>query len=215
MSKDPMEEEVLCVNANVVGEFMKLGLPEFNGACVCVDELNDDPRDAVFRDLLQRTTFRKRRQCESDRAYKQVIPYVAITTYESVYSYKRAKGGTETSLHDLLSIGIGGHVDSSDMRGIHADVERLVETALIRELNEEVKLFTVPHFSLRGVINHDDGVGLYHVGLFYECRLIWPDIEVREKLALADGEFVSFGDAENAIELYEPWSQIVLRYLIP
>ena len=58
--------------------------------------------------------FKSREAVEKNQDLKQIIPYVIIQTKDlkNIAVYKRK--GSEERLHDLWSIGIGGHINPID-----------------------------------------------------------------------------------------------------
>lgn len=80
--------------------------------------------------------------CETDLSYLQFIGYGVLraVTPEGNYvaTYQRGKGGNEPGLHDLWSIGFGGHVDTAPEEGTHL-LQHLAEHTC-RELTEEVDI---------------------------------------------------------------------------
>ena len=55
-----------------------------------------------------------RKEAEGDKRYKQLIPYVLVICDDKILRYRRGKGGQETRLHGLYSVGIGGHISEED-----------------------------------------------------------------------------------------------------
>ena len=148
----------------------------------------------------------ERSAAESDPAFKQIIPYIAIHTRGSTASragisqagtsqagisrvaasrtassraatpslmaiYKRK--GSEKRLHDLYSMGIGGHINSMDefqqSNGQEISFKELVMAGMMRELQEELiqrPLEDRPVF--RGIINEEiTDVGKVHLGALF------------------------------------------------
>ena len=58
--------------------------------------------------------YRNRPDADQDRRYKQIIPYVLIICNDKILRYRRGRGGGETRLHGLYSVGIGGHISEED-----------------------------------------------------------------------------------------------------
>src|SRR5213593_910479 len=61
-----------------------------------------------------RLVYRNRSEAEQDKRYKQLIPYVLIICNGRILRYRRGKGGQETRLHGLYSVGVGGHISEED-----------------------------------------------------------------------------------------------------
>ena len=83
--------------------------------------------------IAENSLFLPRDDVEEDPSYKQIIPY-AVVSYvppagsERWFLMKRKKGGGEKRLHDLYSLGVGGHINPVDD---HID-DGIVERALLR-----------------------------------------------------------------------------------
>src|ERR1700685_173360 len=60
------------------------------------------------------TTYRPRDEVETDPSYKQLIPYCIFGCGSGVFHYRRGKTQGEARLRSLRSIGIGGHISSTD-----------------------------------------------------------------------------------------------------
>ncbi len=58
--------------------------------------------------------YLNRSDAERDNRYKQLIPYVLVICHDKVLRYRRGRGGQETRLHGLYSVGIGGHISEED-----------------------------------------------------------------------------------------------------
>lgn len=109
--------------------------------------------------------FAQRDRAEDNPAWKQLIPYCAITFREQVFCVERLTNQGEARLHGKLSIGIGGHVNPQD-----GPSKGLVARALQRELAEELALpeDPLPAPQLIGLLNDDsDPVGRVHCGLVH------------------------------------------------
>jgi predicted NUDIX family phosphoesterase len=83
-------------------------------------------------------TYLNRSEAEQDKRFKQLIPYVLIVCNGKILRYRRGKGGQETRLHGLFSVGIGGHISEED-HGLFTS-DRGYQDGMRRELMEEVGL---------------------------------------------------------------------------
>ena len=90
----------------------------------------------IIDQLLVKGLFRHRNELEDDSLYKQLIPYAVICYKDMIYMFHRTKKQTETRLHNMYSLGVGGHMnpwgESINIKYMHH--------GLTRELNEEVQL---------------------------------------------------------------------------
>ena len=98
------------------------------------------PADQAYRAALldpAAFTYRPRSTCETDPAFKQLIPYVVLTCGDLVFHYRRGAGGTEARLRAKRSVGIGGHINDADAGA--ADPFR---AGMLREVCEEIDIGT-------------------------------------------------------------------------
>src|SRR5262245_15379050 len=58
--------------------------------------------------------YRNRTESEHDDRHNQRIPYGLIICDNKILRYRRGKGGQETRLHGLYSVGGGGHISEED-----------------------------------------------------------------------------------------------------
>src|SRR5205807_1321574 len=80
--------------------------------------------------------YRNRTEAEQDKRYKQLIPYVLVMCDGKIIRYRRGKGGQETRLHGLFSVGVGGHISDED-HGLFSSAVGYKE-GMRREIMEEV-----------------------------------------------------------------------------
>lgn len=161
--------------------------------------------------------FEPRQSVEDDPSLKQLIPYVVFMHAGSVFLVRRSTSQSEQRLVGLHSIGIGGHINSSDTannpaiseHGIDAFTHVLNE-GLHREIREEVWLDEIPSLRFVGLINDDsNAVGRVHLGLVYVANLSTPSVSVREH-DMMTGSFVDVRDLAKYHPTMETWSQIVV-----
>ena len=151
-----------------------------------------------------------RSAAEGDTSFKQVIPYVIFTFNGSIFSYRRGKRGSEKRLHDLYSIGIGGHIEADDRMLFSHDAMGYYD-ALWREVAEEVNVDRSCEAECSALINDDSNeVGRVHFGVVHVIRLREAGITKNES-AIADSELVPIAEALHNMENYESWSQLCLR----
>jgi predicted NUDIX family phosphoesterase len=157
------------------------------------------------------TSFRPRHDVEEDPSFKQLIPYCIFRCGDEVFHYKRGKLQEEGRLHSKRSIGIGGHISSTDQD--HGD--SLYEEAMRREIAEEVFLDTGYRQQCVGLINDDaTEVGMVHLGIVHIFDLEAPKVRPREKSIIETG-FASPAELNSALDQFETWSQICLEHLFP
>jgi predicted NUDIX family phosphoesterase len=152
--------------------------------------------------------YRPRSEVEEDPAFKQIIPYVVFRCADSVFCYTRGKSQGEARLHRLRSLGVGGHVSEEDAHG--GKTLDAYESAMRREIDEEVRLETAGRVRRVGLINDDDTpVGRVHLGVVHLFELDRPDVQARED-GLADAEFLTISAIGSIKHEFETWSQICI-----
>ena len=154
-------------------------------------------------------SFHPRSEVEQDPSYKQIIPYVIFRSGSLIFRYKRGSSQGESRLHQLRSIGVGGHVSEADCDG--GNTLAAYELALHRELDEEVHIKSEGRLTRVGLINDDSTpVGEVHLGVVHLYELFEPSVSPREE-GLMDSEFVEVADLSLGLDEYETWSQICIR----
>ena len=170
------------------------------------------PADDAYRTaLLDRAayTYQPRSTCETDPAFKQLIPYVVLTCGDLVFHYRRGGGGTEARLRAKRSVGIGGHINDRD-----AGSEDPFFTGMWRELYEEVDLGSGFSDRLFGFIyDPSTRVGEVHLGVVYRLELLPPPDVIPLEDAITDGGFAPVTELLADAPSFETWSQLVLAAL--
>lgn len=155
------------------------------------------------------TTYRPRDQVETDPSFKQLIPYCIFRHGETVFHYRRGKLQGDGRLRGLRSIGIGGHISSSDAETAQASYL----AAMRREIEEEVYLETGYTQNCVGLINDDlTDVGRVHLGIVHLFELEAPKVRPREESIIETG-FASPAELAKDAPGFETWSQICLDHL--
>src|SRR6476660_4022708 len=148
------EERVLCFKRQLLEE---LGV--FQGLSLEVEKY----LPAVTRQ--SEILYLNRSDAEQDKRFKQLIPYVLILCNDRILRYRRGKGGQETRLHGLFSVGIGGHISEED-HGLFSNGLGYQE-GMRRELMEEVAIDHLNEAAV-AVINDDSTeVGFVHFGVVH------------------------------------------------
>lgn len=155
------------------------------------------------------TSFQPRSKCETDPSYKQLIPYCLFMHDGRLFHYRRGKAGGEGRLHSKRSVGIGGHISSTDRMG----GDRRYHEAMHREISEEVFLQAGFQDRCVGLINDDESpVGQVHLGIVHIFDLDSAKVLPREESILETG-FAQPAELLQEIDQFETWSQICLKYL--
>lgn len=171
--------------------------------------------DRRYFEALDQASFVPRQPAESDESLRQIIPYVAIETPEGIFSYARTRRGGETRLHDLRSIGVGGHVNPDDVPvGLDTLWRRPVETlaeAARRELAEETVGLDSANLEWVGFIREDGGVSAVHFGVVFLARASTVALTDEGKMAAARS--APWAELAAELPLYETWSAHVIQHL--
>ncbi len=157
--------------------------------------------------------FVERRWAETQPAYKQPIPYVAVLRDGEALCLTRLSAQGEKRLHGKRSIGVGGHINPCDADG----AGELFMRACERELREELTLPPAAPLPLRpiGLLNDDSTpVGAVHVGLVYALDARALEVGIRETSAMT-GRFEPLSAlralAAGEDSPFESWSALLLR----
>lgn len=193
------EERVLCFERKLLEE-----LGAFQGLSLEVDKYL--PVVTASKNLI----YRNRSEAEQDKRYKQLIPYVLLVSNGRILRYRRGKGGQETRLHGLFSVGVGGHISDED-HGLFS-TQAGYQDGMRRELMEEVAV-TETNAPAVAVINDDStDVGQVHFGVVHVLRVANEAVAGRRSGIVAP-EFVPAGDAVSRASEYESWSRFCLEKL--
>lgn len=155
--------------------------------------------------------YLNRSEAEHDKRYKQLIPYVLLLCNGKILRYRRGKGGQETRLHGLFSVGIGGHISDED-HGLFSSSEAGYQDGMRRELMEEVAVEAVNAKPV-AVINDDSTeVGQVHFGVVHVMHV--PDESVAgRRSGIVAPEFIPIAEAAKDAGAYESWSRFCLENL--
>jgi predicted NUDIX family phosphoesterase len=193
------EERVLCFERKLLEE---LGV--FQGLSLEVEKylpiLNSNSQLA----------YRNRSEAEQDRRYKQLIPYVLLICKDKILRYRRGKGGQETRLHGLYSVGVGGHISEED-HGLFS-TNRGYQESMRRELMEEVAVDAAHEAAVAAINDDSTEVGYVHFGVVHVVRV--PDESVASRRSgIVGPEFIPMADAVKDPSGYESWSRFCLEHL--
>jgi predicted NUDIX family phosphoesterase len=162
-------------------------------------------------EVLQRSFFLDRAVAEHDFRHKQVIPYVVIRHGDCFLLLRRTRKQAESRLHDLYSLGIGGHVNSGDKPPPGANV---LLAGMRRELEEEIHVAAEESCRLVGLINDDSNeVSRVHMGFLYLLTAASPQYTLRE----TDKHTALWGTPAEIGAYYErmeSWAQIVYDFVV-
>jgi predicted NUDIX family phosphoesterase len=174
--------------------------------------------DAALLDRLLRVDqlwLGPRQHLETDETFRQLISYVVFRHAGSVLVYRRASKGGEARLHGLLSVGVGGHVNATDLAFDDGSVDALatLRRACSREIAEELQCSGVVSLNTIGVIRETvTPVSRVHLGVVVECRLEQPEVQVLDP-ALIDAHFVPQQQLGQLSSQMETWSRSLIAHL--
>jgi len=193
------KERVLCFERKLLDE-----LGAFQGLSLDVEKYL--PVVSSSAHLL----YLNRSDAEHDKRYKQLIPYVLIIGQGRILRYRRGRGGQETRLHGLYSVGIGGHISEED-HGLFSSGPGYQE-GMRRELMEEVAIDEAKEAAV-AVINDDSTeVGCVHFGVVHMMPVADETI-VGRRSGIVSPEFIPITDAVKDPSGYESWSRFCLEQL--
>ncbi len=193
------EERVLCFERKLLEE---LGV--FQGLSLEVEKYLPVVTSAAH------LVYRNRSEAEQDPRYKQLIPYVLLVCHDKILRYRRGRGGQETRLHGLYSVGVGGHISEED-HGLFSS-DRGYQEGMRRELMEEVAI-DAGHGPAVAAINDDSTeVGRVHFGVVHVVRVSDGNIANRCS-GIVGPEFIPMVDAVKDPSGYESWSRFCLEHL--
>jgi predicted NUDIX family phosphoesterase len=193
------EERVLCFERKLLEQ---LGV--FQGLSLDVEKYL--PVVTASQNLV----YRNRTEAEQDKRFKQLIPYVLILCKGKILRYRRGRGGQETRLHGLYSVGIGGHISDEDL-GLFSS-QAGYEDGMRRELMEEVGVRDAKAPAVALINDDTTEVGLVHFGVVHVLEAADESVAGRRDGIVAP-EFIPVAEATSAPEGYESWSRFCLEKL--
>ncbi|MFH2093185.1 MAG: phosphoesterase [Pseudomonadota bacterium] len=162
-----MAETVLCIKRQLLPEswvrqrsVVPLDLKSFVDQCT----------DAGF-------DFVDRPKAEKDPSFKQIIPYIVLQTSDLKITALYKRKGSEKRLHDLYSLGIGGHINPIDVENKNNSFEQIMIAGMERELSEELnQMPTMDKPVFMGVISEEiTDVGKVHLGAVFRILTQTPE----------------------------------------
>jgi predicted NUDIX family phosphoesterase len=193
------EERVLCFERKLLEE---LGV--FQGLSLEVEKYL--PVVTAPSNIL----YLNRSDAEQDQRYKQLIPYVLVICQGKILRYRRGRGGQETRLHGLYSVGLGGHISEED-HGLFSH-DRGYQDGMRRELMEEVAIEDVQETPVALINDDSTGVGYVHFGVVHVVPVKDENV-AGGRSGIVAPEFVPMAEALEDPAEYESWSQFCLENL--
>jgi len=193
------EEKVLCFERKLLEE---LGV--FQGLSLEVEKYLPVVTSAA------RLVYLNRSDAEQDKRYKQLIPYVLLICNDRILRYRRGRGGQETRLHGLYSVGIGGHISQED-HGLFSS-DRGYQEGMRRELMEEAGIDAGNGPAVAAINDDSTEVGCVHFGVVHVVRVPGGNVAGRRS-GIVGPEFIPMADAVKELSGYESWSRFCLEHL--
>lgn len=168
--------------------------------------INPTNTAAIISTITQNQEYLPRYLAEKDDSYKQIIPYMIFNFENKYFVMQRKSTASEQRLANKLSLGIGGHMQESDMAG------KTIFDWAAREFEEEVSYTGTLKITTVGILNDDSNeVGKVHLGL---VLLLEGD---NDKISIKDehknGFLYTKEECLEKIHSMESWSQIILPIL--
>jgi predicted NUDIX family phosphoesterase len=173
------------------------------------EPFHPDPPLPILAKLMGLATFQMRGAVEEDEQWRQLIPYVIARCDGKILMLERLPAQGEARLHNLLSIGVGGHTNTADsMNG----GRNILENAMWREMKEELHFDDKPSVNFVGLINfRGDPVARVHLGITYiadfKCN---PEIREVDKMK---GKFIPPEELTSYYSRMEGWSKVLVDHL--
>lgn len=194
-----IEERVLCFQRKLLEE---LGV--FHGLSLEIDKYLPVVTASANIQYLNRS------DAELDKRFKQLIPYVLVICNDKILRYQRGKGGQETRLHGLFSVGVGGHISEED-NGLFSEGPGYHE-GMRRELMEEVAIDEMKEATVALINDDSTEVGYVHFGVVHIMHAANENI-VGRRSGIRTPEFIPISEAVKDTSGYESWSRFCLENL--
>lgn len=204
---DKFEKEIMVVNIKKL-----FNETYFNGF------LHHSEKDFHSR-VLNNFEWMKRGLAEKNPEFKQPIAYCIIVNPElkKVFVYQRSTKAGESRLHNLFTIGIGGHIDTPDYNEDESKNENPIHKSMFREINEEIQIPEQSEIEpiVLGYINDDSNdVGKVHLGILYLIKTNAEEVYPKDS-EIAEGKFIHFNELKDIFSKneVETWSKIAFEPL--
>lgn len=156
--------------------------------------------------VAQEKEFHPRSLMESNKNYKQIIPYLIFRHNNRYFVMQRSSSAGEQRLKNSYTLGIGGHVREEDLTG-----KSLIDWAQ-REFNEEVTYRGSFHVQSLGLLNDDlTEVGQVHLGCAFLLEGDSDAICIRSELK--SGVLLPLEMLDELHYSFESWSTIIISAL--
>lgn len=159
--------------------------------------------------------YMDRKLAEDDPSYKQLIPYCMLTSHDGIFVYQRTKKAGDSRLHELYSLGIGGHINPIDSES--NDWVNTYNKSIERELEEEVSIDKTKYDTncIVGLIyDPSNSVGQVHFGIIHEIGFNkTPKLQSSDPV-LTNGEFRANLWIKENKDKFENWSKLIIENMM-
>lgn len=160
--------------------------------------------------------FGPREYLENDPSFRQFIPYIILKSGDRIFYYRRGKKGSEQRLHDLYSVGFGGHINVMDAvtNDERLSVIDTVEESIFREIHEELDLDMLPIINdlkyIGYIIDNTNDVGKVHLAIV--CMVeIDEDTPISTENCIKE---IQLDNIQNVKKLnLESWSNLCIDHI--
>jgi predicted NUDIX family phosphoesterase len=154
-------------------------------------------------------SFIKRKDAETNPAFKQLIPYALLHCGDKIFVYRRGKLQAEKRLFGNYSLGIGGHISVTDPGLFNTTYE----DGLKREINEEINIESRYTQGVVALLNDDSNdVGKVHFGIVHVLTLEEPLVKPLEK-SINETKFLGINELQKDVDGFENWSKICIQHI--
>lgn len=164
--------------------------------------------EKLFLHLVDKNSeYLKRGFAETDETYQQMIAQIILKVGRKVFVHKVAQTGSESRLHNLWPILLGGHINNTDKK---------ISDALNREFKEEIDYKgKITSKKFWGVIKlHDNPVNRVHMGLVWIYEGDSEEYEPTDDGGLVNGHFAGISELKKMKNQMTYWSKVVLPELL-
>ncbi len=166
-------------------------------------------------------TFLPRDKAETDERFRHLGTYAVLRSQGKIFRYRRGSSGTESRLHGLYSVGVGGHINEDDIDIVDdyssdSSMPTWVESiwdAAKREVREEMNVernFSCGIEFLGWLSLSDSPVNRVHLGVVFAIDLPEP-VAARED-CLAEGEWIPYAElVASDLGGMEDWSRVLVE----
>ena len=160
----------------------------------------------IIHNITQYQEEMARYLAEEDYNYKQIISYIVFTHENSIFLMERSPKASEQKLKNKLSLGIGGHLNKTDLA-------KEINSWGTRELYEEINYHDDFYIQPIAMINDESNdIGKLHFGIVYLMHAQSNTISIKSELK--SGKIIT--QKKCLIDYYdrlEPWSKLVIDFI--